>query len=244
MFGYEKGAFTGAVAKKKGKFDLANEGTIFLDEIADMSLKTQAKVLRILEEQKFERVGGTRTIEVDVRIIAATNKDLEAEMKTGAFREDLFYRLNVIPLNVPALRERRQDIALLASHFLNEYSKENIKIKKEISEEAMKSMINYDWPGNVRELRNIIERLVIMTPKRVISKGDLPKEIKDAGGGDQGRGVFDVNNLKDAKMQFEKEFITRKLIENNYNVSKTADDIGVERTNVYIKIKSYKIKVS
>ncbi len=243
LFGYEKGAFTGALTKKKGKFDIAHEGTIFLDEIADMSLMTQAKILRILQEQKFERVGGTKSIEVDVRVIAATNKNLEEEIKNGTFREDLFYRLNVIPLYVPSLRERMEDIPLLAKEFLNEFSREDIKITKEISPEALDCLKKYNWPGNVRELRNMIERLVIMTPKRVISMNDLPESIKGSVTDDSRSDIFDIKNFKEAKMTFEKEFITRKLIENNYNISKTAEEIGSERTNVYRKIKNYDIEV-
>jgi two-component system nitrogen regulation response regulator NtrX len=244
LFGYEKGAFTGASTKKKGKFDLANEGTIFLDEIADMSLKTQAKILRILQEQKFERVGGTQTIEVDARIIAATNKNLEEEIKKGNFREDLYYRLNVIPIDVPSLRERKEDIPLLADNFLKEFSKEDIKIKKEIAKEAMSYLIKYNWPGNVRELRNIIERLVIMTPKRVITKDDLPELIKTKHDDGKDGDFYDIDSFKEARLFFEKEFLIRKLIENKYNISKTADAIGMERTNIYRKIKTYNININ
>jgi two-component system nitrogen regulation response regulator NtrX len=244
LFGHEKGAFTGAVTKKKGKFDLANEGTIFLDEIADMSLMTQAKILRILQEQKFERVGGSQTIEVDVRVIAATNKNLEEEIKKGKFREDLYYRLNVIPIPVPPLRDRNEDIPLLVDTFLKEFSKEDIKIKKEIAKEAMECLMKYNWPGNVRELRNIVERLVIMIPKRVITKEDLPEIIQNAGGDNKSSDIFSIKDFKKARMLFEKDFITRKLKKNDYNVSKTAEEIGIERTNIYRKIKSFKIKTS
>jgi two-component system nitrogen regulation response regulator NtrX len=244
LFGYEKGAFTGATTKKKGKFDLANEGTILLDEIADMSLKTQAKILRILQEQKFERVGGSQSIEVDVRIIAATNKKLEDEIKNGKFREDLYYRLNVIPIDVPPLRERREDIPLLVENFLQEFTKEDKKIKKEIQKEAMDCLTMYNWPGNVRELRNIIERLVIMTPKRIISKDDLPLPIKSSVKDVNDDDAFKAGNFKEAKSLFEKEFLLRKLTENNYNVSKTAEAIGIERTNIYRKLKTYDINIS
>lgn len=244
LFGYEKGAFTGANSKKKGKFDIANEGTIFLDEIADMSLMTQAKILRILQEQKFERVGGTQSTEVDVRVIAATNKNLEEEIKNGKFREDLYYRLNVIPLLVPPLRDRKEDIPLLVEVFLAEFISENIRVKKEISKEALNLLMKYDWPGNVRELRNILERLVIMTPKRVISGEDLPESIRKCGDGSKSDDIYGAKSIKDARTQFEKEFIIRKLIENNYNISKTAEEIGLERTNIYRKIKSYNIKVN
>ncbi|HRR42888.1 MAG TPA: sigma-54 dependent transcriptional regulator, partial [Syntrophales bacterium] len=178
LFGHEKGAFTGATSAKKGKFDLANEGTLFLDEVADMSLKAQAKILRILQEKKFERVGGTKVIDTDVRVVAATNKDLEREMEAGRFRQDLYYRLHVIPLTVPPLRERKDDIPLLVRRFLKEFSlKEGVE-DKEITEEALNRLMQHDWPGNVRELKNIIERLVIMTSDSVIRSEDIPPFIK------------------------------------------------------------------
>ncbi|HKZ16897.1 MAG TPA: sigma-54 dependent transcriptional regulator, partial [Geobacteraceae bacterium] len=177
LFGHEKGAFTGAVAQKKGKFDLADGGTIFLDEIGDMSLKTQAKVLRILQERKFERVGGTKTLEVDVRVIAATNKILEDEIKAGNFREDLFYRLNVVPFTVPPLRARKGDIPLLLDQFLQKCCTREGREVKFFSPEAMELMKNHDWPGNVRELKNIVERLVIMTPGTTIDVADLPAHM-------------------------------------------------------------------
>src|SRR5512136_1544570 len=177
LFGHEKGAFTGAVAQKKGKFDLADNGTIFLDEIGDMSLKTQAKVLRILQERKFERVGGTRTMEVDVRVIAATNKLLDNEIRAGNFREDLFYRLNVVPFKVPALRERRDDIPQLIEHFLNIFCQREGLARKMMLPEAISMMKNYDWPGNVRELKNVIERLVIMIPGGTITPSHVPDYI-------------------------------------------------------------------
>lgn len=180
LFGHEKGAFTGATSAKKGKFDLANEGTIFLDEVADMSLKAQAKILRILQEKKFERVGGTRIIETDVRVVAATNKDLEKEMEAERFRQDLYYRLHVIPLKIPPLRDRKEDIPLLASRFLKEFSlKEGIE-EKTISNGASDLLMGHDWPGNVRELKNIIERLVIMTPGKTIKPEDVPPFLKNA----------------------------------------------------------------
>jgi two-component system nitrogen regulation response regulator NtrX len=239
LFGHEKGAFTGATGKRKGKFDQAHEGTLFLDEIGDMSLKTQAKVLRILQEHKFERVGGERTIEVDVRVIAATNKNLEEEIRTGNFREDLFYRLNVLPFHVPPLRERRQDIALLAEHFLRAYCrKENAEIKQ-LSPEVLQALSTHHWPGNVRELKNLIERLVIMTPGERIDLAALPAELR--GGGDSGeelRIALECDNYKQAREEFEKEFIRTKLEENDWNVSRTAEVIGLERSNLHRKIKS------
>ncbi|MCD6526590.1 MAG: sigma-54-dependent Fis family transcriptional regulator, partial [Desulfuromonas sp.] len=231
LFGHEKGAFTGATSKRKGKFDLAHEGTLFLDEIGDMSLKTQAKVLRILQEHKFERVGGIKTIEVDVRVIAATNKNLEDEIKSGNFREDLFYRLNVLPFHVPALRERAEDIELLTNHFLRSYcEKENTEIKR-ITDDAVNIMQNYHWPGNVRELKNLIERLVIMNPGTELGATSLPAEINKTTIKDNTKyNGIDIDNYKDAKECFEREFIRNKLAENGWNISKTAEAIAIERS--------------
>ncbi len=241
LFGHEKGAFTGAVGKKPGRFDLANGGTLFLDEVGDMSLKTQAKVLRILEEQRFERVGGSKTISVDVRIIAATNKDLKKEIEVGRFREDLFYRLNVIPIKVPPLRERLEDIPLLVEDFLDELAKESGLGRKKITEDAIGILQQYHWPGNVRELRNLIERLVILTPGEIIDKNQLLR-LFDAEIPESGRklsNIYEVENLKEARAYFEKEFIRRKLEKNNWNVSLTAQKIGIERTHLHRKMKAY-----
>jgi len=246
LFGHEKGAFTGAVAQKKGKFDLADGGTIFLDEIGDMSLKTQAKVLRILQERKFERVGGTRTLEVDVRIVAATNKVLEEEIRTGHFREDLFYRLNVVPFTVPPLRERKDDIPLLIGHFLELFCRREGRERKVMVPEAVELLKNYEWPGNVRELKNIIERLVIMTPGGTIAVNHIPGNIS---AGETPRemvvgktGIIpEYSTLREAREEFEKEFIIQKLEENDWNISKTAEAIELERSNLHRKIKSYRI---
>jgi two-component system nitrogen regulation response regulator NtrX len=248
LFGHEKGSFTGATAQRRGKFDLANEGTLFLDEIADMSLKTQAKVLRILQERKFERVGGSRTIEVDVRVIAATNKDLPGQISAGLFREDLYYRLNVIPFHVPPLRARREDIPLLARHFLEYFcSKESREIKK-LDAEAMQSLVSYPWPGNVRELKNLIERLVIMVPTKVITRTQLPiiahqqvpATIEYSDDLDSALGA---DTFREAREEFEKEFLLRKLEENDWNVSRTAEAIDMERSNLHRKIRSFGIEV-
>lgn len=238
LFGHEKGSFTGATQMKRGKFDLANEGTIFLDEVADMSLKAQAKILRILQEKKFERVGGTRLIETDVRVIAATNKDLEKEMEEGRFRPDLFYRLNVIPLFIPPLRERKEDIPPLVKRFVKEFSLKEGKEEKGIAPEALDFLLNHNWPGNVRELKNLIERLVILTSSDTIAVDDIPPFFKTENGR-MGESVFDSDLFKTAKMEWEKKFILRKLQENNGNISKTADLIGMERSNLHRKIKSY-----
>jgi len=241
LFGHERGAFTGATSRKQGKFDLAHEGTLFLDEIGDMSLKTQAKILRIMEEQKFERVGGSKTIEVDVRIIAATNKDLKEEINKGTFREDLYFRINVIPLTVPPLRERKEDIPILTTAFLKRFSKElNIEEKK-IAPETMEMLLEYKWPGNVREIKNIIERLVIMTKGRVISPEDVPPAIRNQTTHPDSQNPFAINSLKDAKNEFERQYIAHKVSEFGHNISKTAEAIGVERSHLHRKIKNLNI---
>ncbi len=247
LFGHEKGAFTGATAARKGKFDQANGGTLFLDEIGDMSLKTQAKILRILQEHKFDRVGGNRTIEVDVRVIAATNKDLQKEIKSGEFREDLFFRLNVLPFQVPPLRNRKDDIPRLCNHFLRFFCGKESREIKSISDEALKALIAYNWPGNVRELKNLIERLVIMTPGKTINPSDLPLGINQINPQretpDLGSTVL-PNSYREAKEVFEKQFLREKLRKNDWNVSKTAEEIGLERSNLHRKIKNHQIEPS
>lgn len=254
LFGHEKGAFTGATQLRRGKFDLANGGTLFLDEIGDMSLKTQAKILRILQEQKFERVGGSQTISVDVRIVAATNKDLKAEIARNQFRGDLFYRLNVIPFHIPPLRERKDDVQVLARHFLNEFSVTHARKPRELSSEALHVLLAYSWPGNVRELKNLIERLIILTPEsedgQAISASTLLDHLQDealmeqfgasvAGPSSTQPGTT-AKNLRDARQEFEKEFILKTLKENDWNISRTAQVLGVERSHLHRKIKSYK----
>lgn len=237
LFGHEKGAFTGAIDKKTGKFELADGGTLFLDEIGDMSLLTQAKLLRVIETQRFQRVGGTKDIKVNVRIISATNKNLVEEIKKGNFREDLYYRLNVVPINVPPLRERKEDIPELINHFISEYVKEKGWKGKVLSERAIKALKNYDWPGNVRELKNAVERLMIMSFEDFIDIDDIErtgiivKTILD-------ESYFRYNSLKEARDAFEKDFILKKLKDNNWNMTKTAELIGIERSNLYKKIKS------
>lgn len=243
LFGHEKGSFTGALTKRRGKFDLANEGTIFLDEIADMSLKTQAKILRILQEQKFERVGGSEVIFVDVRVIAATNRDLKEEIQKGRFREDLYYRLNVIPLVVPPLRERKADIPILVEHFIKEYCIEYHKDLKRVSPDANDLFKGYSWPGNVRELKNVVERMVIMIPGTVIEAKDVPSPIREQPKTPAEFSFFSYDLLKEARREFEKRFILKKLTENDENISKTAEGIGIERSNLHRKIKSYGIEL-
>ncbi len=233
LFGHEKGSFTGAHERKKGKFELADRGTLFLDEIGDMSLQTQAKVLRVIETQEFQRVGGSKNIKVDVRIIAATNKDLQEEVQKGNFREDLFFRLNVIPIHVPPLRERKDDIPLLIDYFLEEIAREYGRPKKNITKEAIKSFIRYNWPGNVRELKNAIERLVIMTPSETITDKDIT--FYEIGKKD----YFSFKTLREAREAFERDFILKKLKEHNWNISKTAEALQIERSNLHRKIKAY-----
>lgn len=239
LFGHERGAFTGAIALKHGKFELADQGTIFLDEIADMSLRTQAKILRILQEHKFERVGGTETLEVDVRVVAATNKNLEKEIRAGAFREDLYYRLNVIPFHVPPLRERKADIPELAVAFIHEFARESASAPKEIAARAISLLQAYPWPGNVRELRNLIERLVLMTPGPRIRESDLPEEIR-RGGHSESREEL---TLDEARKDFERRFLVERLEENDWNISRTAESIGMARESLSRKLRSFEIKV-
>jgi two-component system nitrogen regulation response regulator NtrX len=236
LFGHEKGSFTGAFERKKGKFELADNGTLFLDEIGDMSLSTQAKVLRVIETQEFQRVGGSRNIKVDVRIISATNKDLIEEVKKGNFREDLLYRLNVIPIMVPPLRERRDDIPALVEYFLDYFAMECGQRPKKITADGLTMIQAYEWPGNIRELRNVIERLVIMTPSNTITAKNIII------GGTARSDYFSFNTLREARDSFEKDFIIKKLEENNWNISKTADILDIERSNLHRKIKGYDIK--
>ncbi|MFH1241876.1 MAG: sigma-54 dependent transcriptional regulator [Pseudomonadota bacterium] len=240
LFGHEKGAFTGASTMRKGKFDLGHEGTLFLDEIGDMSLKAQSKTLRILQEQKFERVGGRRTIRVDVRVIAATNKDLEAEIVRGTFRDDLYYRLNVIPIRVPPLRMRIEDIPELVKEFMREISLGTNIEPKDFSKEALDILERHDWPGNVRELKNLVERLMIMVPNQVLKAGDIPQPFnKSSEIGQDFESAFMQASLKEAKSEFEKAFIKYKLREFSGNISQTAESIGIERSNLHKKIKAY-----
>jgi len=243
LFGYEKGAFTGASGKKIGKFDMADGGTILLDEIGDMSIMTQAKILRILQEQTFARVGGTKTIKVDVRVLAATNQNLKKKIEDGTFREDLFYRLNVIPLHVPPLRDRLEDIPLLIEHFIEEFAGEDKRRKKTINDAAMKMLTRYRWPGNVRELKNLIERLIIMSPDQVITVEDLPASILSEDDRDIKENLLGYTSLKEAREHFEHLFIVKKLSENDFNITQTAKALGLERSHLHKKIKAYNIEV-
>jgi two-component system, NtrC family, nitrogen regulation response regulator NtrX len=247
LFGHEKGAFTGATNKRRGKFEVADGGTIFLDEVGDMSLKTQAKVLRVLQEQTFERVGGTETLTVDVRVIAASNKPLEEEIQKGNVREDLYYRLNVIPFEVPPLRDRKEDIPLLAAHFLRLFSREYGKHERALCAEAMDLLLQYPWPGNVRELRNVMERLVIMVPQDTIRASDLALSLRTRAGAAAEAPAEPAlewdGTLREARERFEREFILRRLGETHWNITRAAERLGLERSNLHRKIKAYGIEM-
>ncbi len=242
MFGHEKGSFPGATAKKVGKFELADNGTIFLDEIGDMSLSSQAKILRVLQEQKMQRVGGSRPIRVNVRIIATTNKNLEKEIERGTFREDLYYRLNVIPIEVAPLRERIEDLPILVEVFLEEFARQNRSKRKTMSPAAISMLSSYAWPGNVRELRNLVERLAIMVDKDVIDATDIPDSYQPGAYRKEaystGTQCMKIDNFKEARKSFEKEYIKRKLLQNENNITKTAKSIKVGRSYLHKKIKS------
>ena len=240
LFGHLKGSFTGAVADRRGKFETADGGTLFLDEIADMTLKTQAKVLRALQEQVVEPVGGATSVKVDVRVLAATNKDLTGEIRAGRFREDLYFRLNVIPISVPPLRTRDSDIPLLAEHFMQELAREYGRRPKRFDAGALTGLRSYPWPGNVRELRNVIERLIIMVPGDTITLKDLaflggPPAVKvqESGG--------ETVPLHEAREAFEREYILKALAAQQGNISRTADVLGVERSNLYRKMRAFGI---
>jgi len=245
LFGHVRGAFTGAVADRRGKFEVADGGTLFLDEIGDMSLKTQAKVLRVLQEQTMAAVGGTAQIKVDARVLAATNKDLQAEIRRGRFREDLFFRLNVIPIFVPALRDRQEDIPLLADHFMADFAREYGRRLKSFESGARAALQRYPWPGNVRELRNVIERLMIMVPGEVILPSDLsfldPTAVTSAAAPEV---AGERRTLHEARDQFERDLILRTLSEQQGNMSRTAEVLGVERSNLYRKMKAFGIAQS
>jgi two-component system nitrogen regulation response regulator NtrX len=246
LFGHVRGAFTGAVADRRGKFEVADGGTIFLDEIGDMSLKTQAKVLRVLQEQTIEAVGGTTRIKVDARVLAATNKDLQAEIRAGKFREDLYFRLNVVPIFVPPLREREEDIPLLADHFMAEFAREYGRRPKSFDPDAVVALQRYSWPGNVRELRNVIERLMIMVPGDAITADDLGFLQQDAMSRPEAVSgpAAERLTLHEARDRFERDLILRTLADQQGNMSKTAEVLGVERSNLYRKMRAFGIAPS
>ncbi len=242
LFGHEKGAIAGASVKKVGKFELANKGTIFLDEIGDMSLKTQSKILRVLQEQQFQRVGGSRILSVDVRVIASSNKDLKDEIAKGSFREDIYYRLNVIPVDVPALRNRLEDVPLLVETFLQECAIKDRGKSKIMARKAIDLLCSYTWPGNVRELKNLIERLAIMVDKDIINESDIPAPYNPAcveGTGSIELQLLLIQHFKDAQKAFEREFIQRKLMQYNNDVAKTAEAIGIEKNQLNQMLETY-----
>jgi two-component system nitrogen regulation response regulator NtrX len=245
LFGHVRGAFTGAVSDRRGKFELADGGTIFLDEIGDMSLKTQAKVLRVLQEQTMEPVGGSARIKVDVRVLAATNKDLQTEIRAGRFREDLYFRLSVIPIFVPPLRDRQEDIPRLAEHFMAEFAREYGRRVKTFEPGAVLVLQHYAWPGNVRELRNVVERLVIMVPGDLIAPPDLGFLDRDGLSRPAVAAVQETRlTLHEARDRFERELILRTLAEQQGNMSRTAEVLAVERSNLYRKMKAFGIAPS
>jgi transcriptional regulator with GAF, ATPase, and Fis domain len=245
LFGHVRGAFTGATVSKSGKFELAHGGTIFLDEIGDMSPDLQVKVLKVLEEGEFEQVGGAKTIKVDVRVIAATHRDLPEEVKKGHFREDLFYRLYVIPIGLPALRERKSDIPYLASYFIHMYNNKNNRDLDGISDKALEVMVNYRWPGNVRELRNIIERLVVLIGCGRISLNDLPRELKATNGYQSAQSIEVTDDgicLNSAVTEFEKDLIIQSLEKTKWVKNKAAKLLQLNRTTLVEKIKRHRIQ--
>ncbi|WP_319763510.1 sigma-54 dependent transcriptional regulator [Maridesulfovibrio sp.] len=252
LFGHEKGAFTGAEKAQEGKFELADNGTLFLDEIGDMSLKTQAKILRILQEQRFERVGGRKTINVDVRVIAATNKDLFQEIKNGNFREDLYYRLKVFPLEVPPLRDRSGDISMLIDEFVNRLTRQHGFKPLTFTDQALNILTHYSWPGNVRELKNFVERMLIIFGGKEVGADKLPPEIANGPRNEKAATDQEQSSLslpegevdfKKARAEFEARFLEAKLREYSGNVSKLAEAVGLERSSLYRKLKAYEIQV-
>lgn len=247
LFGYERGAFTGAAQQRKGKFELASDGTLFLDEIGDMNSVTQAKVLRALENHKIERLGGSHTIDVDVRVVSATHRDLPAEIRAERFREDLYYRLRVVTLEIPALRAHKEDIALLAETFLTQLGARHGR-RSRLSREAMEQLRRYDWPGNVRELRNVLERTLVLTRNDEIRVDDLPEEIRQGGTGvaasrnSGGDAFLSESDFREAKRKFEIAYLKQKLEEHHWNVSKTAEEVGLHRQSLQEKLREMGIK--
>ena len=238
LFGHEKGAFTGAVGQKKGKIEMANSGTLFLDEIGDMSLSAQAKILRVLEDGKFERVGGTQTQSVDIRLLAATNKHLEEMVSEGGFREDLFYRLNVVPINLPPLREREGDIKTLLNHFLAHYAAELNLFPKQFSRDAMNMLVGYPFPGNIRELRNLIERLYILSPNDEIDLPEVKPHLNQVVSAEGDAAIFaETRPFAEAKRMFEERFLESQLRQHAGNISRTANSLGMQQSNLSRKLK-------
>jgi two-component system nitrogen regulation response regulator NtrX len=239
LFGHEKGAFTGATVRRRGRFELGDGGTLFLDEVGDMSPRTQAKILRVLEEKQFERIGGGEKIHADVRIIAATNRNLPKEVKAGRFRDDLYFRLNVFPIVVPPLRDRKEDIPSITEHFVGEICTEHGKERKKVPRAAMERLMAHTWPGNVRELRNVVERLVILSTGPAIGEDTVQRVLAadSARAETTHMAVFDQEDFREAVLAFEKEFLTQKLRQNEFNVSRTAEKLGLDRTSIHRKMK-------
>jgi len=239
LFGHERGAFTGATGRRRGKFEAADGGTLFLDEVGDMSPRTQSKILRVLEERTFERIGGNEPLRADARILAATNRNLLAEVKAGRFREDLYFRLNVFPIVIPPLRERKEDIPAIAAHLVREICSDQGKEPKVLTEGAMERLAAHSWPGNVRELRNVVERLVILAVGRKI-EADMTRRVLGPEGGPAAArhpAAFDIGDFRQATLAFEREYLERKLRENEFHVSRTAEKLGLDRTSIHRKMK-------
>jgi two-component system nitrogen regulation response regulator NtrX len=240
LFGHMKGSFTGAVSDRAGKFEQADGGTLFLDEIGDMSPSAQAKVLRVLQDGVVTRIGGSKPVQVDVRVLAATNKELESEIKEGRFREDLYYRLNVVPITVPPLRERREDIPLLVVHFLQQFAARDGLPARGVSEEALKRLSELEWPGNVRELRNTVERLVILASAATIQAADVERLVGRRAAEPAGLGnLIDCGTFEEFKQAAERAFLMAKLRAFDWNVSETARALDMPRSNLYKKIERY-----
>ncbi len=245
LFGHEKGAFTDAYARRKGKFELANRGTLFLDEIADMSLSTQAKVLRVLQEMKFERIGGEKSINVDVRVIAATNKNIQEEIRAGRFREDLYFRINVIPIFVPPLRDRIEDLLELIDFFMGKFKRSTDEPPRRFSEDSLQLLGTYSWPGNIRELKNFIERINIMTEEKVISADSVRRFLTSRTDWEKDELLkgFESMKLIEAKDEFEREFLVKKLEENEQNITRTSRALGITPSHLHNKIKKHGIEI-
>lgn len=239
LFGHEKGAFTGAISNRKGRFELADRGTIFLDEIGDMPLSTQVKVLRVLQEREFERVGGTKTIKTDFRVVSATSKNLEEEIQKGLFRKELYYRINVIPIHLFPLKERKTDIPLLANHFVEKFNLDMDKEDIELTDKAMEKLIHYSWPGNIRELENMIERMVVLSSSNIIDEKDIAIDLE--GKHFEGNSFFDLP-FKEAKKEMLREYLIRFLEKNSWNITKTAAEIGLNRINLIRNMNRLEIK--
>jgi two-component system nitrogen regulation response regulator NtrX len=245
LFGHEKGSFTGALSRRKGKFELADHGTLFLDEIADMSLATQSKVLRVIQELSFERVGGEVPVHVDVRLIAATNKNIQEETRLGRFREDLYFRINVVPIHVPALRERLEDLDELLEYFLERFRREGRAAPRRLSPEGREALTRYSWPGNIRELKNFVERITIMAEGELITPETVRRylTLHEEGERDEAYRGFEAMKLSEARDEFEREFLLRKLEELGGNISRASEALGITPSNLHNKIKKYGINV-